>query len=247
MRKSIRGRKLSATAKKPNRPNFYKSKKNVSEILLRKHITQLCINLCSFKDENMKNTFVQTDFKVQAFRVSRIMFDDSDMVSMQVHCRINGVLKDSTFLFTFARFNDLMRFSGESGEKLQLAVSDCLLSGETGPFVLELNAEPVVFTTCCLHIVFLIEEDDSCFSVEELSPISFLQQAKNLRENIRDFSHVQLYKSQGLNQALLEMATLYRYYAGLLELNLDENHAREKAGLQNEKLFKIAYYAAKSM
>lgn len=247
MRNSIRSRKLSATAKRPNCPNLFKSKKNVSEILLRKHITQLCINLCSFKDENMKNTFVQTDFKIQAFRVNRMMFDDSDLVSMQVHCRINGVLKDSTFLFTFARFNDLMRFSGESGEKLQLAVSDCLLSGETGPFVIELNAEPVVFTTCCLHIAFLIQEDDSCFSVEELTPISFLQQAKNLRENIRDFSHVQLYKSQGLNQAMLEMATLYRYYAGLLELNLDENLAREKAGLQNEKLFKIAYYAAKSV
>ena len=37
---------------------------------------------------------------------------------------------------------------------------------------------------------------------------------------------------------------MYRYYVGLKELNLNEDSAREKAGLRNDKLFKLAYHAA---
>jgi hypothetical protein len=37
---------------------------------------------------------------------------------------------------------------------------------------------------------------------------------------------------------------MYIYYKGLIELNISENAAREKAGLQNDKLFKMAYCAA---
>ena len=40
------------------------------------------------------------------------------------------------------------------------------------------------------------------------------------------------------------MASMYRYYVGLTELNLSETAAREKAGLSNEHLFKLAYHAA---
>ena len=37
---------------------------------------------------------------------------------------------------------------------------------------------------------------------------------------------------------------MYFYYKGLIELNISEHAAREKAGLQNDKLFKMAYCAA---
>jgi hypothetical protein len=195
----------------------------------------------------MKNTFVKSDFKIQSFSTVRIIFDDSDLVSMDVRCRINGTMTDTTLMFTFSKFNDLLRFSGESGEKLQLTVSDKLMSEDEKPYIIDLSNGQLVFTTCSLDVCYLIESDLSCFSVEDVTPISFVQQAKNLRMNMADFTDVHLQNDSSLNHALNEVATLYRYYTGLKELNLSDEHAREKAGLKNEKLFKIAFFAAQTL
>ncbi len=195
---------------------------------------------------DMNSLLVIADYNVQGFSASRIIFDDSDLVSMDVSCRIGGKLIRTTFMFTFSKFNDLLRFSGESGEKLQLKVSDKLVSDEAMPYIIDLQHEPLVFTTCRLDLTYLLAGDDSCFSVEEVMPLSLVQQARNLRMNIADFRHVQLQQDSPLNAALIEVATLYRYYMGLKELNLSDEHAREKAGLKNEKLFRIAFHAAKS-
>ncbi len=192
----------------------------------------------------MKETFVKTNFKVTAFQAKRILFDDSDLVSMEVRCRIQDQIVETVLLFTFGKFNDLLRFSGSCGEKLQLLVADKLWSNEEQPYCIDIQHANLIFTTCAIDICYLIEEDSSCFSAEEVMPISFLQQAKNLRINIKDFNDVQLQKDTLLNNALQEVATAYRYYLGLIELNLNENAAREKAGLVNEKLFKMAYHAA---
>ncbi len=212
---------------------------------LRKLITQLETNICAvLKQNKMKETFVKTNFNVTAFQAQRILFDDSDLVSMEVRCRIQDQIMETILLFTFSKFNDLLRFSGSCGEKLQLLVADKLWSNEEQPYCIDIKHANLIFTTCAIDISYLIEDDNSCFSAEEVMPISFLQQAKNLRVNIKDFNDVQLQKDTLLNNALQEVATAYRYYLGLMELNLNENAAREKAGLANEKLFKMAYHAA---
>lgn len=223
------------------------NKKSKYSLKLRKHITQLENNLCDELNKlNMKNTFVQADFKIQAFEMKRIIFDDSDLVSVDVRCRIQDQLMNTTLLFTFARFNDLLRFSGESGERLQLLVSDKLLGNEEKPYIIETPNPSLLFTSCSIQLAFLIAEDTTCFSVEDIMPISFLQQAKNLRNNIKDFNQAHIDHKTQLNHALQEIATMYRYYLGLKELNLNENSAREKAGLRNDKLFRMAYHAAQN-
>jgi hypothetical protein len=222
-------------------------RKSKNKQLVRKLVTQCRVNICSLNLNDMKNTFVKTDFKIQGFQADRIIFDDSDLVSMDVTCRMNGQLLATTFMFTFSNFNDLLRFSGESGDKLQLTVSDKLMSDGEKPYIIDLQQEPIVFTTCSLDLCYLIADDTTCFSVEDVMPISLVQQAKNLRINMADFSNVHLSSDSSLNIALNEVATLYRYYEGLKELNLTDEHAREKAGLKNEKLFKIAFYAAKNV
>lgn len=208
---------------------------------------QCRLNICEQILIEMENTFVKTEFKVQGFACSKIIFDDSDLVSMHIKCRINGQLVCTTFMFTFSMFNDLLRFSGESGEKLQLLVSDKLISSEETPYVIDLAAQPIVFTTCSIGLSYLIAGDESCFSVDEILPLSFLQQAKNVRNNMIDFKDTHLNQAAALNLALKEIASMYRFYVGLKELNLDENHARERAGLHNDKLFKIAFHAAKTL
>lgn len=192
----------------------------------------------------MQNTFVQTDFKMSAFKAHRIIFDDSDLVSMDVKCKIQEQWMHTTLLFSFRKFNDLLRFSGSTGEKLQLLVSDQLLFAKEQPYIIDVSTESYVFANCSLDLYYLIADDMSCFSVEEVTPIPYLQQIKNLRKNITDFAEIQLHNQSSLKNTLQEMASMYRYYVGLTELNLSESAAREKAGLSNEHLFKLAYHAA---
>jgi hypothetical protein len=192
----------------------------------------------------MKNTLVKTAFKVDAFSTSKIIFDETDLVSLNVKCRVNNIFSETTLLFTFSKFNDLLRFSGVVGEKVQLKVSDKLLSNEEQPYIIDLINEQIIFTTCALELVYLLEGDCTCFCVEEITPLSFLQQTKNLRTNMRDFHSVELKNDFQQNLTLIEFAQMYFYYKGLIELNISENAAREKAGLQNDKLFKMAYCAA---
>jgi hypothetical protein len=192
----------------------------------------------------MENTFVQTDFKMNAFKANRIIFDDSDLVSMDIKCKLNDQWMHTTLLFTFRKFNDLLRFSGSTGEKLQLLVSDKLLFAKEQPYVIGVETESFVFSSCNLDLFYIIAEDMTCFSVEEVTPIPYLQQVKNLRKNISDYADVHVQNQSTLKNTLQEMAGMYRYYEGLKELNLSEEAAREKSGLVNEHLFKLAFHAA---
>lgn len=213
--------------------------------LVRKLITHCPLNLCTEQKKNiMQNTFVKADFKVDAFKANRIIFDDSDLVSIEIKCKLNEKWIKTNLLFTFRKFNDLLRFSGSIGEKMQLLVSDKLLFTKEKPYVIDVENDSYVFSNCSLEVSYVIEEDLSCFSVEEVIPIPYLQQIKSLRKNIADFADVHLHNQTSLNSAIAEMASMYRYYKGLTELNLSEEAAREKAGLLNEHLFKLAFHAS---
>lgn len=190
---------------------------------------------------------IHADVTIQAFRVSRIVFDDTDLVSANVACRFQGALRKTTLLFTFSVFNDLLRFSGESGDKLQQLVCDKLWSNEEHPYIIDISHEPMLFAACSASLSYLIDQDDTCFHVEQVMPLSLLQQAKNLRTNIQDFQHVHIDNRKYLSHSLQEIASMYRYYCGLTELNLNDKSAREKSGLLNDKLFRMAYHAAKTI
>jgi hypothetical protein len=186
-------------------------------------------------------------FITDSFRCHRVVFDQSDMVSLHTTCRIGLELKKTVFLFSFSTFNDLLRFSGQSGEELQLAVSNKLLSQEETPYVIELGSFGPVFTSCRLQLSELICFDDSCYSVDGLFPLSFVQRARKIRFDIADFGKASLQQNEMVNHAFKKAAAMYRYYEGLLELNISDDAAREKAGLKNDSLLKMAYQAAKSM
>lgn len=195
----------------------------------------------------MISSIVPQVFLTDAFMCHRVVFDESDLVSLHTTCRIDQQLKKTILLFTFSAFNDLLRFSGKTGEELQLLVSDKLWSKEEAPYIIELGEEGPVFTTCRLQLSELIRFDDSCYSVDQLFPLSFVQRARKLRFDIADFGKATLQQNEMVNHAMKKAAAMYRYYQGLLELNISEEAAREKAGLKNETLLKMAFQAAKTI
>ncbi len=184
---------------------------------------------------------------IDSFMCHGVVFDQSDLVSLHTTCRIGQELKKTILLFTFSAFNDLLRFNGKTGEDLQIIVSDKLWSNEETPYIIDLGKEGPVFTTCRMQLSELIRSDDSCYSVDHLFPLSFVQRARKLRYDIADFGKATLQQNDMVNHAMKKAAAMYRYYQGLLELNISEEAAREKAGLKNESLLKMAFQASKTV
>lgn len=192
----------------------------------------------------MTKTFIPTKEEIQALQINQIIFDDSDLVSLKAQVRVNNKIKEMDLLLSFKQFNDMLRFTGKIGEELQLEISDKLSTNDKSLYVIDLKDKTVVFTTVKLKISLLTSEDEKTYVVDDLLPLSFLQQAKNLKKNIRDFEMGKLENNRMLKSELLRIAKMYRYYKGLLTLNINEQEARRHAGLENDKLFQLAFMAS---
>ncbi|MBP6455528.1 MAG: hypothetical protein KA275_02260 [Chitinophagaceae bacterium] len=192
-----------------------------------------------------KNVFIKTDYEINAFKMLQIVFDDSDLVSIKSLCKMGDDIFETNLLFTFSDFNELIRFGGNNGKLIENLVCEKLVSIDATPHIISLGNEGLTFTTCNLSVSYIIENDNTCFAVEKITPISVVQQAKNLRQNIRDFSMTHLDAQINLQQSMQEIASMYRHYQGLLTLNYKDEEARKMAGLSNEKLFKMAFFANK--
>ncbi len=192
----------------------------------------------------MTQTFIPKKEEIQAFQIDQIIFDDSDLVSLKAHVRIENVIRPMDLLLSFKQFNDMLRFTGKIGEDLQLEISDKLNTNDKNLYVIDVSDKTVVFTTVKLKISLLTERDQATYVVDEIQPLSFLQQAKNLKKNIRDFEMGKLENNKMLKSELLRIAKMYRYYKGLLTLNINEQEARKHAGLENDKLFQLAFIAS---
>lgn len=192
----------------------------------------------------MTNTFIAKKEEIQALQITQIIFDDSDLVSLKAKVRSGKKIQEMDLLLSFKQFNDMLRFTGQLGEDLQLEISDKLNSNDKNLYVIDLSDKAVVFTTVKLKVSLLTEEDENTYVVDDLQPLSFLQQARNLKQNIRDFEMSKLENNRNLKSELLRIAKMYRYYKGLLTLNINELEARKHAGLENDKLFQLAYIAS---
>jgi hypothetical protein len=191
----------------------------------------------------MTETFIPRKEEIQALQITQIIFDDSDLVSLKAQVRVGALIQSMDLLLSFQQFNDMLRFTGRTGEDLQLEISDKLNSNDKNLYVIDLRSKSVVFTTVKLNISLLTGEDENTFVVDDIQPLSFLQQAKNLKKNIRDFEMGKLENNRLLKSELLRIAKMYRYYKGLLSLNINEQEARKHAGLENDKLFQLAFIA----
>lgn len=194
----------------------------------------------------MQNTFVKTDFKFQTFQILNIVFDDTDLVSMHIKHKQDNQWKETSLLFTFKMFNDLLRFSGRTGEYLQLKVSDLLIYSKMTPYVITLHNEICIVSSCYIEVSNVIENDDSVFAVENIMPVPYLQQIKNLRKNMQDYKQIKLGADTIAKNTLQHIADKYEYFNSLLALNVSESYARAQAGLSNDYLFKLAFLAAQT-
>jgi hypothetical protein len=194
-------------------------------------------------------------FEITGFSASHIIFDESNYATVWAKCKIDHQLQDVHLVFDFENLNDLLRFSGDNGEKILLRMIDEMMNAKQPPYILDTKSifgKEAVFTCCKLSISKLESQDAAlrgeniaCYLVNNIMPISIVQQAKNLIHHVKDFDNTVMINNQIMNVCVSQLQEMYKYYLGLIELDINDDSARERAQLSNPQLYQMAMQAYK--
>ncbi len=194
------------------------------------------------------NPIYQSAKLITGFSIEKIIFDEGNYVTLWVQCRLHNVLSSHHLVMPFAQLNDILRFSGPMGEKVLLKMLDIIMFTNKPPYVLEIATDlqcEVVITSCKLKVNNMLHENQlvpDCYYVQEVLPINIIQQAKNLHQHLLDFKCAELTAKQQENN-LDALSKMYMHYLGLIELDIKETVARDRAKLVDTRLFKMAQSA----
>lgn len=194
-------------------------------------------------------TSTANQFEINGICVSHIIFDEGNYATLWAKCRIADRLKDIHLIIEIEKLNDLLRFSGEFGEKVLLQMIDEMMMAKEAPYVLNFLktfGKEALFTSCKFTVSLIDTKhhsDTQCFLITDVMPISFIQQAKNISQHVRDFNESIPVNTQQINVCVNQLGELYAYYLGLIELDINEESAREKSQLINPQLFQMAQLA----
>jgi hypothetical protein len=185
--------------------------------------------------------------------ISHIIFDDTDNITLWAKTRIGGQLQTVHLVANVATLNDMLRYSGTKGEQILLAMADAIIQNENPPYVVALKqllGHDAVLTSCKLHLIkaedvipeTMPENTPSCWWIEQVTPLTVVAQAQHLNQHIKDFGDADVINVVSAHYKLnvTQLAKQYQYYLGLLELDINDDAAREKSGLMDERLFTVA-------
>lgn len=182
--------------------------------------------------------------RLKAIAVSHIIFDRSEWVSLWGFLPRSSGNRRMDFILTFDLLNKLLRLSGEQGDRIQMLLVDKLEGQVEEPTLIDLTAhfgKPIVFDACQLKVSPTgIQDgaghwrtDPACLSIDDVAPL--LQRTSPVLSPMAACQ-------QNFSRCTELLAKLYALYLGYLEIGFDEQSALEKAELQDDLKFKMAYY-----
>lgn len=182
---------------------------------------------------------------IEAIAISQIIFDHSEWVSVWgcIISRKSRIRMD--FILTFDMLNKLLRYSGETGDKVQMLLVEKFEKGIEEPTVLDLEellGKPQYFDHCRIEVskTGIMNKkgewttDLHCLSIDDVSP--------KLHSKTPVLTPGYFYK-QNLSKCTEVLSSLYELYLGYQELGFDEATAIKNAELDDDLKFKMAYYA----
>jgi hypothetical protein len=182
--------------------------------------------------------------------VSHIIFDDSEFVTLWATSRIGNALQKVHLVATVAHINEILRHSGTKGEEILLGMANAMLHTETPPYVVDIKqilGHCAVLTACKLNLVPAENSEnpqcsEPCYWIDHVQALSQIQQVNNLAQHIRDFGQADTVQvcNKTYNLDLAQLAKQYNYYLGLLELDINDDAARIKSNLSDDRLFAMA-------
>jgi hypothetical protein len=200
------------------------------------------------------HTQVATAFQyhITGFSLSTIVFDDSQYATLWVKCRINNKLQNAHLIISVSNLNDVLRFNPTPGENVLLQMANELLHNNQQPYIVDVNkllGAEAVFTNCALSVSEIETNElataspEPCFWVHQVQALSIIQQAKNLVIHSKDFNITPQIQYNKNSLHITELKQRYQFYLGLLELDINEDSARERAELADNRLYTLAKYS----
>lgn len=191
------------------------------------------------------NTQLTSLQQIDRLKMGQIIFDHSEWVTIWGAVETEGCFRPMNIVISFDMLNRLLRFSGKKGDDVQMKLVERLEQGTEEPSIVDLEkifGGPVELAQCRLMAYHprqqlrdgSVQEDLSSLFVENVQPL--LEQKRLLRRPRNQ-------ARQELDECLQMLAQAYELYRGYLELDIDEEEALQKAGLEEELTYKMAYCA----
>lgn len=180
--------------------------------------------------------------EVTAIRVGQIILDDSHYLTCWGYLETADGWRKCDFVTNYDVLNTMLRAIEDKSEAVQMAIVQKLEHMESIPEMIDFEAqlgEAVLFDNLRFHLTSPHFEGnnewedytgDRCFYIRKAEPCT--------REEA--YQHK-------VDLCMQALGKHYELYLGYLELDFDENSAREHADLQDDTKYTLAYHAWKQL
>lgn len=189
---------------------------------------------------NKVNTTTATT--CQAISIEQIILDDSNYLTFWGHIQKEDGWHRCDFVTNYEVLNTMLRHVQDMGDTVQMTIVQKLEDMRQIPEMIDLEAElgaAVVFNNMNFYISrpgrreqgnWVEFTDGECYFIERVAAIPVVN-PPHYGQQIDSCMEI-LYKS-------------YELYLGYMELDFEENAARQKADLADDMKYTLAYYAWK--
>ena len=181
--------------------------------------------------------------QMQAISVGQIIMDDSNYLTLWGHVQQDGVWYPCDLVTTYEVMNTMLRYSQEKDDAVQMTIVRKLENMCRIPEIIDLEAElgsAVVFDNMTFylsrpeHHEWEIYADDSCYFIQKVIALP-------VRPPLPPAADTTL--TVKMEQCMQTLRSNYDLYLGFLEIEVEDEAARVKAGLADDLAFSMAYYA----
>lgn len=189
--------------------------------------------------------------QMQAISIGQIIMDDSNYLTLWGQVQQDDAWHPCDFVTTYEVMNTMLRFSQEKHDAVQMTIVKKLEDMRRTPDIIDLEAElgaAVVFDnlTFCMRRPCLQQDDnweayadEECYFIERVVPLPVPVEPSlppAARKDIDD-------ANEKMEHCIRLLHDAYALYLGFIEIELEEEAARAKAGLPDDNKFSMAYYA----
>ncbi|RFS23845.1 hypothetical protein DVR12_08115 [Chitinophaga silvatica] len=181
--------------------------------------------------------------QVSAISIGQIILDDSNFLTLWGHILLdNGTWKSCDFVTTYEVMNTMLRYSLERHDSVQMMIVNKLETMCRVPDMIDLEAElggVVIFDELMFQLKrpsleLEVYTENECYFIESVSQTCTNKASDTITPND---------VAAALECCVQLLSDTYNLYLGYMEVELGDEAARKKAGLEDDNRFSMAYYA----
>ncbi len=172
-----------------------------------------------------------------AIKVGQIILDDSHYLTCWGYMQTAEGWRKCDFVTNYDVLNTMLRAIEDKSEAVQMAIVQKLEHMEQIPEIIDFEAqlgEAVLFDNISFHLErpqfnggdWADYTNDDCYYIRQAEPVT----------------RAEAY-ARGVEQCMSALGKSYELFLGYLELEFDEETARQQADLTDDMKYTLAYYA----